>query len=548
MVSQQKIADWFDTFTTYIADKTDSDILHDPSRLYNADESGFPMCPKSGRVLAERGSQTVYNFSASDKSQITVLACASASGDYTPPMIVFPGSRFKYNPLDGFEEAVLGRTENGWMDAELFVSWLKTCFIPHVDKQAIKKPIILFLDGHSTHLTLEACTVCVENNIVLYCLPSHASHVIQPLDLSLFSPLKHAWRQSVRDFQISNIGECVRKCTFASVFKTAWVRAATTENAKRGFLESGLFPLNPGKVTDNQKLKPSTIFEPCKPVLQSTPVTPSTVRTFTFAPPADTPSQPSATLTSPEYASSPAVQTTLPSPHTDPHAPVQSQTTHSTTPQTDTSHLALHSTPATAHTSSSDAFDKYLVLPKVRSRTQKYKPTVLPKSASGEDIRELLLEKKRKAEEEKQMKESRKRMREEIKLKREEEKAARKALREKEREEKRVQKRKQEDEKKAYKLLKQIEKKSKATLDSDEDLSESEIPYMDDDEYDDDIDFSDDSLRDFCHLCLGRDLAANDDWVGCLNCTKWFHKNCLGYQTLTHQQLADLPFTCDTCS
>ncbi|XP_071109876.1 uncharacterized protein [Haliotis cracherodii] len=389
MVSQQKIADWFDTFTTYIADKTDSDILHDPSRLYNADESGFPMCPKSGRVLAERGSQTVYNFSASDKSQITVLACASASGDYTPPMIVFPGSRFKYNPLDGFKEAVLGRTENGWMDAELFVSWLKTCFIPHVDKQAIKKPIILFLDGHSTHLTLEACTVCVENNIVLYCLPSHASHVIQPLDLSLFSPLKHAWRQSVRDFQISS-----------------------------------------ANVLGN------------------------------------------------------------------------------------------------------------------------YKPTVLPKSASGEDIRELLLEKKRKAEEEKQMKESRKRMREEIKLKREEEKAARKALREKEREEKRVQKRKQEDEKKAYKLLKQIEKKSKATLDSDEDLSESEIPYMDDDEYDDDddIDFSDDSLRDFCHLCLGRDLAANDDWVGCLNCTKWFHKNCLGYQTLTHQQLADLPFTCDTCS
>ncbi|WAR08353.1 CRY1-like protein, partial [Mya arenaria] len=34
------------------------------------------------------------------------------------PMIIFPGKHFSYNPLDGFEEAPLGRPDTSWMDSE----------------------------------------------------------------------------------------------------------------------------------------------------------------------------------------------------------------------------------------------------------------------------------------------------------------------------------------------------------------------------------------------------------------------------------------------
>ncbi|XP_046581221.1 MFS-type transporter clz9-like, partial [Haliotis rubra] len=186
MVTKEKIDQWFDSLSEYLNQNADMQLLSKPSRIFNADESGFPLCPKSGKVLAEKGCQNVYNFSSSDKSQVTVLACASAAGTYVTPMIVYPGSRFHYNPLEGFESAVLGRSESGWMDSELFASWLHTVFIPHINRCAVKKPVVLFVDGHSTHLTLDACNACIDNNIILYCLPSHASHVIQPLDLSVF--------------------------------------------------------------------------------------------------------------------------------------------------------------------------------------------------------------------------------------------------------------------------------------------------------------------------------------------------------------------------
>ncbi|CAC5358022.1 unnamed protein product [Mytilus coruscus] len=82
----------------------------------DADESGFPQDPKSGKILAAKGSKIVYSTCSADKSQITVLACMSATAHYLPPMLVFPGERFRHNPLEGFTEAVLGRTKTGWLN------------------------------------------------------------------------------------------------------------------------------------------------------------------------------------------------------------------------------------------------------------------------------------------------------------------------------------------------------------------------------------------------------------------------------------------------
>ena len=59
------------------------------------------MCSKTGLVLGLKGAKSVYNITASDRSQITVLLGMSASAHFLRPMIVFPGQRFTRNMLDG---------------------------------------------------------------------------------------------------------------------------------------------------------------------------------------------------------------------------------------------------------------------------------------------------------------------------------------------------------------------------------------------------------------------------------------------------------------
>ena len=94
-------------------------------------------------------------MTSSDKSQITVLACTSASGCHVSPSLVFAGQRFSYNPLKRFEDAVIGRSENGWMYSDLFKKWLSDVFVRHLNEKVVRRPVIFLVDGHSKHMTME---------------------------------------------------------------------------------------------------------------------------------------------------------------------------------------------------------------------------------------------------------------------------------------------------------------------------------------------------------------------------------------------------------
>lgn len=48
------------------------------------------------------------------------------------------------------------------------------------------------MDGHSSHVTANVITYYLDKAIDLLILPPHASHILQPLDVSVFSPLKRA--------------------------------------------------------------------------------------------------------------------------------------------------------------------------------------------------------------------------------------------------------------------------------------------------------------------------------------------------------------------
>ena len=111
---------------------------------------------------------------------------------YPPPMIVFPGQRLRDLRISDFPEAVYGRSDSGWMNEDLFLAYLLT-INDFVTAENIPKPVVIYVDGHSSQLTLTAAEYCSQNNIILYCLLAHATHLLQPCDVSFFAPLKICW-------------------------------------------------------------------------------------------------------------------------------------------------------------------------------------------------------------------------------------------------------------------------------------------------------------------------------------------------------------------
>jgi hypothetical protein len=53
---------------------------------------------------------------------------------------------------------------------------------------------LLILDGYGSHLTPAFDKACKDNDIVAIYIPPHSSHLLQPLDVGCFGPLKRAYR------------------------------------------------------------------------------------------------------------------------------------------------------------------------------------------------------------------------------------------------------------------------------------------------------------------------------------------------------------------
>lgn len=89
-VTEESIRLWFKKLDEYLDSIQHKDILSDPKRIFNGDESGFALCPKTGKVLGPRGFKNLYQIKPSnEKENKTVLLTFNANGDMCPPCIVF---------------------------------------------------------------------------------------------------------------------------------------------------------------------------------------------------------------------------------------------------------------------------------------------------------------------------------------------------------------------------------------------------------------------------------------------------------------------------
>lgn len=93
----------------------DNNILNCPSRIFNVDETGFPLNHKPQKVVVLRGCKHANTVTTGDKGQVTVLACVSAAGFTVPPMVIFDRKALKEELTAGeVPETLYGLTDNGW--------------------------------------------------------------------------------------------------------------------------------------------------------------------------------------------------------------------------------------------------------------------------------------------------------------------------------------------------------------------------------------------------------------------------------------------------
>ena len=77
------------------------DLKGKPSQIYNCDESGMPLEHKMPRTISAKGTKMVRQCSSGNKTQITILGCASATRQAIPPIVIFAGKKFNHTLSKG---------------------------------------------------------------------------------------------------------------------------------------------------------------------------------------------------------------------------------------------------------------------------------------------------------------------------------------------------------------------------------------------------------------------------------------------------------------
>ena len=106
---------------------------------------------------------------------------------------------------------------------------------------------MLVMDGHDSHIAIEFLWLCKQNDVQLVFLPSHSSHLLQPLDLAVFSSMKAHYRTAIAELSYLDDAAPVKKKRFIKAYSQARTKALEPRGIRNGWKAAGLVPWNPTK-------------------------------------------------------------------------------------------------------------------------------------------------------------------------------------------------------------------------------------------------------------------------------------------------------------
>jgi hypothetical protein len=255
------------------------------NHLYNWDEKGFIIGHSASmkRVLSREAFESGRISKAiqdGSREFVSLLACISAAGRVLPPALIYKGDSgdLRDTWLENWmpeECAYFAASPKGWSSDALGLDWLTKVFDRHTKESAGRGRRLLLVDGHSSHVNWKFIQECDRLRILVMVLPAHSTHRLQPLDVSLFSPLAVYYSNNLNDLINKSFSYVsMNKRMFWSVFWPSWNQAFTESNIASAWEKSGIWPYNPDLVLS--KITIPKAEKPAEPI--NTPMTCRAVR------------------------------------------------------------------------------------------------------------------------------------------------------------------------------------------------------------------------------------------------------------------------------
>lgn len=237
-----------------------------PKNIWNVNETGLTTVQRPNQIVAAKGTKQVGLVTSAERGELVTLCCAvNALGNSIPPVFIIP--RVRHNERftqHGPPGCIAVAHKSGWMTRENFVVFLKH-FVKH-SCSSPENPVLLLLDNHESHVSIEAVDYAKQHGITLLSFPPHCSHKLQPLDRTVYYPLKKHYNMECDSWMYKHPGLTMSIHDIPGLVAKAFPRAATPSKIQAGFRVSGIYPFDQN-IFDESEFMPSSVTD--RPVCES---------------------------------------------------------------------------------------------------------------------------------------------------------------------------------------------------------------------------------------------------------------------------------------
>lgn len=227
-----------------------------PSEIWNMDETGFRLGEGKKQIIVTKRRRTHYFGLPENRESATAIEAISATGEYLPAYIVLAGQNHQsrwYQQPELHNDTVIETSPTGYTNDQISFRWLQ-----HFEEYSKAKSYggwrLLILDGHGSHHTIEFIQFCEDHNIIPFGLPPHTTHLLQPLDVSVFQPLKHYQAKALDAIVRDGVTE-ITKLEFLGYIQQIRRQAFKKTTILSGFRRAGIWPYNPDIVLTELRLR-----------------------------------------------------------------------------------------------------------------------------------------------------------------------------------------------------------------------------------------------------------------------------------------------------
>ncbi|KAI6778341.1 transposase [Emericellopsis cladophorae] len=213
------------------------------------DETGFRIgIGKDQSIVTKRKRLHLFGM-PENRESATAIECISAAGVVIPAFLILSGQVhmdqwYRLSELSPHTKITL--SSSGYSNDQIALSWIKH-FDEHTAGAATSAYRLLVIDGHGSHHTKEFIGYCAKKRIIPFALPPHLTHLLQPLDVVVFQPLKH-YHAKALDVIIRDGVVNVTKLEFLSLIEGVRRQAFTAKTIKSAFKKTGIWPFDPDLV------------------------------------------------------------------------------------------------------------------------------------------------------------------------------------------------------------------------------------------------------------------------------------------------------------